>query len=63
MIDLDSNGAGVNGASLAAILAIDLKFRRRAWTKKAKRIKIAFEVSPLAKGAENAFPLGTVRSI
>jgi hypothetical protein len=58
VIDLDADGAGVNGTGLAGVLAFFFKFGRIAGTEKAKGVEVAFEVSPLAVGAENAFALG-----
>src|SRR6516225_7143244 len=58
MIDLNTDGAGINAASFSGILAIALEFERRTRAQKAERVEIAFKVSPLSIGSEYALPLG-----
>lgn len=58
MVDFNPDGAGIDSACLAGVLAFALEFRRGAWAEKAERIQVAFEVSPLAIGIENAFAFG-----
>ena len=62
MVDFDADGARVDGAGFAGILAIVLEFGRVAGTEKAEGIEIAFKVSPLAIGVEDAlaFEIGAV---
>src|SRR5260370_39246599 len=61
VIDFDSDGGGVNSAGFAGILAINLEFGSDARAQEAEGVEIAFKVSPLAEGAEDAFPLGIAR--
>ena len=58
VIDLDADGAGVDGAGFAGVFAFVLEFGRFAGTEKAEGIEVALEVSPLAVGGEDAFALG-----
>ena len=58
MIYFDTDGAGVDGAGFAGVFAFVLKFGGIARTEKTEGIEIAFEVSPLAVGAENALAFG-----
>ena len=58
MIDLDADGAGVDGAGFAGVFAFVFEFGRGAGTEEAEGIEVAFEVSPLAVGGEDALALG-----
>ncbi len=58
MIDLDADGAGVDGAGFAGVFAFVLEFGRFAGTEKAEGVEVALEVSPLAVGVEDALALG-----
>ena len=58
MVDLDTDGAGVDGAGFAGVLAFVLEFGRFAGAEEAEGIKVALEVSPLAVGIENALAFG-----
>ena len=58
MVDFDSDGRGVDGAGFAGVLAFDLQFGGGARAEEAERVEVAFEVSPLAEGVEDAFALG-----
>ncbi len=62
MVDFNADGAGVDGARFAGVLAFTFEFGRRAWAEKAERVQVAFEVSPLAVSVENAFAfrVGTI---
>ncbi len=55
MVDFDADGRGVDGAGFAGVLAFELQFRSGARAQKAEGIEVAFKISPLAKGAEDAF--------
>jgi hypothetical protein len=57
VIDLDADGRGIDGASLAGIFAVALKFGMRARAEKAEGIEVGFEVSPLAVGGEDVLPI------
>ncbi len=58
VVDLDADGAGVDGAGFAGVFAVVLEFRRFAGTEEAEGVEVALEVSPLAVGGEDAFALG-----
>ena len=58
VVDLDADGAGVDGAGLAGVLAFVFEFGRVARAEEAEGIEVALEVSPLAVGVENAFAFG-----
>ena len=62
VVDFNADGAGVDGAGFAGVLALAFEFGRAAGAEKAERVQVAFEVSPLAVGVENvfAFWVGTV---
>ena len=57
VVDFHPDGAAVNRPSLASILVFNLKIGVRPRTQEAEWIEVAFEVSPLAEGAEDAFAL------
>jgi hypothetical protein len=57
VIDLDADGAGVNGTGLAGVLSFFFKLGRFAGAEEAEGIEVAFKVSPLAVGVEDAFTL------
>ena len=59
VVNLDADGGGVDGAGFAGVFAFDLmQFGRRARTEEAEGIEVAFEVSPLAEGVEDALAVG-----
>ena len=58
MIDFDADRAGVNGAGLAGVFAVLFEFGSGAGTEEAERVEVAFEVSELAIGGEDAFAFG-----
>ena len=57
MIDFDADGAGINGAGFAGVFTVVFEFGRFAGSEKAEGIEIAFEISPLAVGVEDALAL------
>jgi hypothetical protein len=57
VVDFDADGRGVDGAGFAGVLTIALQFGGRAGAEKTEWIEVAFEVSPLAEGAEDALAL------
>ena len=57
MIDFDADGAGINGAGFAGVFAFALQFGCIAGAEESEGIEVAFEVSPLTIGVEDAFPL------
>ena len=58
VIDLDPDGAGIDSAGFAGVLAFRFQFGRVAGMEKAERVEIALEVSPLAVDVKNALALG-----
>jgi hypothetical protein len=68
VVDLDADGAGVDGAGFVGVFAVAFEFWRGARAEETQGVKVAFEVSPLAVGSENTFAFriraigrGTVR--
>ena len=57
VVDFHTDGAAINRPSFASILVFNLKIGVRSRTQEAEWIQVAFEVSPLAEGAEDAFAL------
>ena len=57
VIDFNTDGAGVDGAGFAGVLAFALQFRSFAGAEKAERVEVALEISPLAVSVEDAFAL------
>src|SRR5579863_5132688 len=53
VVDFDADGAGVDGAGFAGVLAVVLEFGRVAGTEKAEGIEIALQVAPLSIGVED----------
>ena len=58
VVNLDTDGAGVDGAGFAGVLTVNLQFGRDARSEKAERVEVAFEISPLTKGVEYSFAFG-----
>ena len=58
MIDLDADGAGVDGAGLAGALPFPFEFRGEARAQESEGVEVAFEVSVLAVGGKDAVALG-----
>ena len=58
VIDFNADGAGVDGAGFAGVVALAFEFGGLARTEEAEGVEIAFEISELAVGVENAFALG-----
>ncbi len=55
VVDFYADGGGVDGAGFASVLAFELQFGSGARAEEAERVEVAFEVSPLAEGVEDAF--------
>src|SRR5258706_2043948 len=64
VVDLDTDGAGVDSAGFARVFAFQLQLWRDARAQETEGIEIALEISPLAEGAEDslAFEVGAVGS-
>jgi len=58
VVDFDADGRGVDGAGFAGVLTFDLQLGSDARAEKAERVEVAFEVSPLTEGVEDAFAVG-----
>ena len=58
MVDFDSDGAGVDIAGLMGVLPVLFELGSGAGTEESERVEVAFEVSELAIGGEDAFALG-----
>ena len=58
VIDFDADGAGIDGAGFASVLAFALQFGSFTGAEKTEGIEIALKVSPLSVDAENALAFG-----